>query len=35
VIAPDGIALIAKHLYDHPEGAMPGGINALEKIKLV
>jgi hypothetical protein len=33
MIAPEGIKMIAKHLYDHPEGVMPGGFNALEKIK--
>ena len=32
VIAPDGIKMIAKHLREHPEGVMPGGFNALDKI---
>jgi hypothetical protein len=34
MISPDGIPLIAKHLYEHPEGVLPGGFDALEKIKL-
>jgi hypothetical protein len=33
MIAPDGIGMIAKHLYDHPEGVMPGRFDPLEKIK--
>lgn len=33
MICPDGIPLIAKHLYDHPEGVQPGGFDAMEKIK--
>lgn len=33
MIAPDGIPLIARHLYVHPEGVMPGGFGALDKIK--
>lgn len=32
-IAPEGIKMIAKHLYDHPEGVLPGGFGALDKIK--
>ena len=33
MIAPDGIPLIAKHLYEHPEGVRPGGFGFLEKIE--
>ena len=33
MIAPDGIGMIAKHLYEHPEGVLPGGFGALDKIK--
>jgi len=34
MIAPEGIGMIARHLYEHPEGVMPGGFDALEKIAL-
>ena len=33
MIAPEGIKMIAKHLYDHPEGVLPGEFGALDKIK--
>jgi Phytanoyl-CoA dioxygenase (PhyH) len=33
MICPEGIPLIAKHLYDRPEGVMPGGFEAIEKIQ--
>jgi hypothetical protein len=33
MIAPDGISMIAKHLYEHPEGVVPGGFDAMEKIQ--
>jgi len=32
MIAHEGINMIANHLYEHPEGVMPGGFNALDKI---
>lgn len=33
MIAPDGIAKIAKYLLEHPEGVRPGGFGAPELIK--
>ena len=33
MIAPEGIKMIAKHLYEHPEGVLPGGFGALDKIQ--
>lgn len=33
MIAPEGIKMIAKHLYEYPEGVTPGGFGALNKIE--
>ena len=33
MIAPEGIKMIARQLYEHPEGVEPRGFKALDKIK--